>query len=78
MRSSLITEAELMQWLKCNRRGDLKRVMKKHGINTITGVDGTIVTTLEAINQVLWVRAAQEQYYKEHIGGKRHGDKEPD
>ncbi len=67
-----------MQWLRCNRRGDLERILKKHGIGMLTGLGGTIVTTLEAVNQALGVRAAQEQYYKEHIGGKRHGDKEPD
>lgn len=68
MSSSLLTEAELMQWLNCKRRGDLERYLRKQGIPVLYGVDGTIGTTLEAVNQALGVGGAQQQTIDKMVG----------
>ena len=50
---SLLTEAELSQWLGFSRRAALEKWLREHGIPIIYGKQGRVCTTLEAINQAI-------------------------
>lgn len=51
--NSLITEAELKDWLGIKRRTDLEKHLRQNKIPYLYGAGGRIATTTQAINQTL-------------------------
>lgn len=50
---SLRTADELRLWLNASRDADVERILRRHGIAYIIGIDKRPCTTDEAINDVL-------------------------
>lgn len=55
MSEALLNEEALKKWTGYTRKGDLEKFCKKHGIRVFPGRNGTICTTLTAVNQALAV-----------------------
>lgn len=49
----LLTEQDLMQWTGYSRRADLEKWLTLQGIKPVHGKGGTIITTLNAVNDAL-------------------------
>lgn len=60
---SLRNADELKSWLNASRDADVERILRKHGIAYIIGIDKRPCTTDEAINDVLCAsESAREEF----------------
>jgi len=60
---SLRNADELKSWLNASRDADVERILRKHGIAYIIGIDKRPATTDEAINDVLCTsESAREEF----------------
>lgn len=60
---SLRTADELQSWLNASRDADVERILRKHGIAYVHGVDKRPCTTDEAINDVLCGSASAREEF---------------
>lgn len=60
---SLRNADQLQSWLNATRDADVERILRKHGIAYIIGIDKRPATTDEAINDVLCTNmSAREEF----------------
>ena len=59
---SLRSADELQKWLNAKRDADVERLLRRHGIEYLYGIDRRPCTTDEAINRALCGTADAEEF----------------